>query len=216
MKNIIEIVFGVAAAFVVAGSAVAGSAVYTDKPSFLSAFGVPLSVNTFGDLNYEGATGPLNYPNGGGPAYSIGSPPELGGFALNGAIGALDNGLDPFLQIDILAGGATGVGANFYGTDGAGIFGAATMLVSLSDGTTNSVSVQHLTDFLGFVTSGPRITSVQIHNPKFAIDGLYPSMDNLYVTAVVPEPSVILMNLAVLMSVGVGTVYYRRRNAQRG
>jgi hypothetical protein len=216
MKNIIGIVFGVATAFVIAGSAVAGSAVYTDKPTFLSRFNVPLSVNTFGDLNYEGATGPLNYPNGGGPAYSIGSPPELGGFALFGAIGALDNGLDPYLQIDILAGGATGVGANFYGTDAAGIFGAAFLRVSLSDTTVYEVFVPNMGDFLGFVTSGPLITSVQIHNPRFANDGIYPTMDNLYVTAAVPEPSVILMNLAVLMSVGAGAVYYRRRNTQRG
>ncbi len=216
MKNIIGIVFGVAAAFVVAGSAVAGSVVYTNQAKFLTDSGAgPSSKNDFSDL--IGFDGPVFNPYGSGqsstykgPVYSISSPPDAGYYMLNGAIGAFDG---PELQINMLAGGATGVGANFYGVNANSNFREAVMLVGLSDGTTNSIFAQNLTDFLGFVTSGPLITYVQIRNPNFSVDGLYPSMDNLYV---VPEPSMILMNLAVLMGVGAGTVYYRRRNTQRG
>jgi len=221
MKKIIALVFGVVAVFVVAGSAVAGSTPYTTEAAFKAASGAgPFDLNDFNTLNggQIGVVDPSELTFSiGGPIYTISSPPSAQVFSIGGAIGSLNGPADPYLLVSIPS-GATAIGANFFGTDDNSSFGAVRLLVTLSDGTSQDFFAGTMDTFLGFVSGGPLITSMEIHNPTYGQNGLYPTMDNLYVVGdyvPIPEPSVVMMNLAVLMGVGGVAAYYRRRNGQR-
>lgn len=231
MKKFIGSLFGFAVVLAVAGNASAASSIYTDKATFLSVTGAdPLAVNDFLDVPV-GSTGvPLHYAPGGNiPTYDISTVPGEGVYGLpdggglpGGGIGALDVG-NAVLQLDILTPGARALGGNFFNTDAGGGFTLASLHFTLSDATTFDFTPTGTSSFVGFVTpdASTFITQVQVVNPAYVPNdpgAAFPSMNHLYVVkniTVVPEPSVVLTNIGVLLSVGAGAVYYRRRIANR-
>lgn len=229
MKKIIGTLLGFAIALAIAGNVSAASSVYTDKATFLGVTGAdPLSANDFLDVPV-GSTGvPLHYAPGGGiPEYNISTFPGEGVYGLpdsgglpGGGVGALDVG-NALLQIDILGAGARAVGGNFFNTDASGQFTQASLRFTLSDSTVFDYLATGTSSFVGFMTpdEATRITQVQVLNPGYIPNdpnAAFPSMNHLYVVGVVqvPEPSVVLTNLAVLVGAGVGFVSYRRWNAK--
>ncbi len=234
MKNIIGAVLGVTTAFVLAGNASAASSVYTDEASFKAASGAdPLSLNEFGDITTPGQISARTYTTGSPiPAsyrvatggFGAGDPFDI--FSILNSDGTKCVGVsvmpygDQSLQIDMLSGGAAAVGGNFFNTDQNGDFSPnAWLAFTLSDGTVTNFLAGSTNSFFGFVSGGPSsyITQVKVFNKDLSIGGLYPTASRLYVVGAVqvPEPSVVITNLAVLLSAGMGAVYYRRRNAVR-
>lgn len=115
------------------------------------------------------------------------------------------------LVVDLTGANATAVGGFFYITDYNGIFASGTISLSLSDGSSATVSSPSdpLGLFRGFTTGGATyITSLTIHSVNTS--GLeWPTMDRFYVgTAAVPEPQA----AALLAGLGlIGYVAQRRR-----
>ena len=235
MKNIIGAVFSVAAAFVLAGDALAASSVYTNEAAFKAASGAGVfSLNEFGDITSPGQTPALTYKTSAAdPRYRVatggfGANPPYDVFSIMNSEGTRCVGVsvmpygDQSLQIDMLGGEARAVGGNFFNTDQNGDFQDAWLAFKLSDGTVTNFNFQAVSTnaFFGFVSGGPStyITQIKVFNQDISSSGLYPTVSRLYVvgSVPVPEPSVVITNLAVLLGAGMGAVYYRRRNAKRG
>ena len=235
MKNIIGAVFSVTAAFALTWDASAAFSTYTNENAFKAASGAgPTSLNTFTDVTLRDSIPALVY--GGSPA-NAGYRIATGGFGpgatpnnvwsiLDGGgkcVGiSVDDTGDLSLQIDMLGNkAAKAVGGKFFNTDQNGDFQDAWLTFKLSDGTSTTNRAVSTDAFFGFASSDPNayITQVKVFN-RDSTSGIYPTVSYLYVVGSVPvpvpEPSVVITNLAVLLSAGMGAVYYRRRNAKRG
>jgi hypothetical protein len=240
MNKIISVVIGVSTMLVAVGNALAVSSVYTNKADFIAASKAdPLSLNNFGDITVPQQMSPLLYKtktidpkidivdyrigtgnvgsSPAGPIYDVWANfDSTGKFT---GIGSLDSGgqCDVSIQIDMLSGRASAVGANFFSTDGASDVQPSSLLFTLSDGTRSSFTASSADSFFGFVSGSPSvfISQIKVLNPNFAANGYYPSVNHLYVVGTtVPEPAVVLTNLTVLLSAVVGAVCYRRRNSK--
>lgn len=101
--------------------------------------------------------------------------------------------------------GVKGVGGQFFSTDISFNFVPSTIYVTLSDGSGFVGSVTSGSQFTGFWSLGPNITSIRVQ-PLGGSTNLYPTADTLSI-AVVPAPGAIaLLALA-------GTASRRRRRA---
>lgn len=230
MKRIIGLFLGVAVVLAVSGISAEAAVVYTSKASFdLVTGNNPTHLNQFTDFNIGGALsgptgdslvyadqkltigGATQNPNTGitSPAYTISSlPDEAQVFGLNGSVA----GMMDTLLISIPT-GTWAVGGDFSLTDSSGNFGAGTLKFNLSDSSSFSLPLTGIGEFRGFSSTTSLITSVEIFHDPSAPDydpNFYPTVDNLYV---VPEPSVVMMNLAVV--VGAGAVYRIRRSRKQ-
>jgi hypothetical protein len=82
------------------------------------------------------------------------------------------------------------------------------VVVTLSDGTSVTLNPTQVTDFWGYISGGPLITSVVVSSG--GVPG-YPTMDHFYVGAAVPEPAVLWSNAVALLVIGAGAWWHRRR-----
>jgi uncharacterized delta-60 repeat protein len=170
------------------GTSASAATVYTNRASFLAASGAgPTDLNQFSDLTVPQQLPALTYQSGSKLRYTISTSPGYDVWGLVGAVSVLDLNGDPCLRISI-PDGATAIGANFYLTDSVGIDSPGTLLAVLSDGTSLTFSAGSTNAFIGVVAGGPKITVLDIHNPNFMVDQLYPTMDNLYVVGAASLP----------------------------
>lgn len=93
-----------------------------------------------------------------------------------------------------------GLSGNFFGTDAAGNVVPSLMLITLADGTSYMNLIDTASAFVGFVSTGPAISSMQM--TAQALPGgaqvVYPSLDNMGL-AFVPAPGALaLLGLAGL------------------
>jgi hypothetical protein len=73
----------------------------------------------------------------------------------------------------------------------------ANVTIALSDGTVETYFNTSASDFRGFTTTGPAITSLTIDALDTAANA-WATLDNLYVGAAVPEPACMVMALGAL------------------
>jgi hypothetical protein len=192
--------------------------VYSTQSSFLSAVTpvafYPVNLNDFSSLNGT-IFNSLSY-SGVGYDYTItpGSPPPRDYlFAVApGNNKAISTYAGSDLVITFAGPPVIGVGGNFFASDINGNLVSGTVRVTLSDGTQVTIPTSGSLPypFLGFSTTGPYITSVDVE----VIGGNYPTLDNFYVASV-PEAATVLTDCVLLLAVGAGAFYYRRGKATK-
>lgn len=206
-------------------SANAGMILYTDQPSFVTAIGDhPYAVNNFDDLkDVWGSTPNLRYTYG-NINYNIASLPEDAAYAMNGAVGALDNGVDgPVLRVFIDS-YIRAIGMNVFGTDAEANSKPATdFTIDMYGVDEGGYYVGGATDgFYGFILGSKQTGAyLDIYNPNWATDNIYPSLDDIYISTMdnsggigsvdTPEPAVMILN-GIVLAVGGGIAYIRRKN----
>ena len=230
MKRIIGLFLGVATVFAGGRSSAEAAVVYTTKADFGAvtknyASHWNSTTNHFGALAQNGPLGDFEYNGGslkiGGamenPKTGITSPRYL---LSSGTVGSGVYLAEPSYRLGSMGGtllisiptGTWAVGGDFCLTDDFGNYGNGTLKINFLSGELPvSVALSGPSVFRGFVSTTAPITSVEVFNPNYSItDNYYPTVDSLYV---VPEPSVVMMNLAVL--VGAGAVYRRWRSRRQ-
>lgn len=224
MKRIVGTFVGAAALLAIGASTATAAVVYTSRADFLAVTpNLESHKNSFTEFaagtGISGLFESVTYSNltfrTVNPDQSGSTPITSAGYTLTAADGVYapaDAGLlqaaSDTIRIEI-PDGAWAVGGSFFTADGFGGFAPGSLTFGFADGSTNLISGAS-TDFLGVVSDHALITWVQIVNPDYGNDQLYPTVDDLYV---VPEPSVVIMNLGVLA--GVGAFYYRRRISRK-
>ncbi len=162
--------------------------------------------------SFDGLASPPSGPvafAAGGFAYTASAPGDiyLGGDFLGAAMD------DVALTIDFTSGNVTALGANFFASDFFDGFQAASITLTLGDGTVEVFTPASAADsFRGFV-SDVAITTLVVRAPAFLSTGfgdvvLYAGLDNLTVgvATVVPEPT-----SGVLMALGLAGLLLARR-----
>jgi hypothetical protein len=192
--------------------------VYTSQASFLSAVTpeafYPVNLNDFSSLNGSQFAS-LSY-SGVGYDYTITPGPQRFGDSLFVVAPGDNKAITTYAGSDLVITFAgppvIGVGGNFFVTDFNGDLTAGSVTVTLSDGTRITIPTSGSLPypFLGFSTTGPYITSLDLA----AIGGNYPTLDNFYVASV-PEAATVLTDGVLLLAVGVGAFYHRQRKAAK-
>lgn len=158
-----------------------GPAVFTDRAAFLAAIGAGFYEEAFTSIPTQAVNTPMVF-TGGGFSYSV--------FTQAGAVSGLYN--DPGIVSTDNAGDqivitfttpVNAVGGNFYATDISVVPTGTPVVITLSDGTIETVNVSGSGVFRGFTTAAP-ITSLTIDAPE-AVPGTAPffwsTLDNLIV-----------------------------------
>lgn len=158
-----------------------GPAVYTDRTAFLAAIGATFYEEAFTGIPTGAVSSPMPF-SGSGYSYSV--------FTQAGAVSGLYN--DPGIISTDNAGDqivitfttpVNAVGGNFWATDISVQPTGSPVVITLSDGTVETVTVSGSSTFRGFTTSAP-ITSLTIDAPE-AVPGSAPffwsTLDNLIV-----------------------------------
>lgn len=159
--------------------------VYNSSASFLAQVAAGSYTNNFDGLSNP-APGPVAF-SGGGFSYSASAPSDI--YLEGGFLGTSQ--IDEALTITFDNGNVFAVGANFYATDIQDDFQQVSLTLSLSNGTTETFTLDSLVDsYRGFI-SDFAITSLIISGPGAS---LYAGLDNLtvgmeLVTGTVPEPT---------------------------
>ena len=159
----------------------AGPAVFTDRTAFLAAIGAGFYEEAFTSIPTQAVTTPMVFTSG-GFSYSV--------FTQAGAVSGLYN--DPGIVSTDNAGDqivitfttpVNAVGGNFWATDISVQPTGSPVVITLSDGTIETVTVSGSGTFRGFTTAAP-ITSLTIDAPE-ASPGVAPffwaTLDNLIV-----------------------------------
>jgi hypothetical protein len=122
---------------------------------------------------------------------------STGGVSVTG--GRLSGAGTSPLTISFGSGGNVyGVGGNFFGTDGSNAVVASLVLVSLNDGTSYLNLIDTSTVFVGFVSTGASISSIQITAQTVGGTSVFANADNVKF-AYVPAPGALaLLGLAGL------------------
>lgn len=168
------------------GTPVGEPGTYTDRATFLGQVAPGYFDNPFNDVTASSAPEPArSYTDAAsGIAYTIDTQPTADDL-WNGTGFISTNGSGDQLVVTFTGAPVTAVGGNFFASDvnTAPIVGNQ-VVITLSDGTTETFSTTGTTDFRGFVTSTP-ITSITIDapNPSNPQDGSWSTMDNLVVGA---------------------------------
>ena len=139
------------------------------------------------------------YPSLAGSAGAVNWTAAAAG-GLNVNAGRLSGGSTSALTISFAGPDVFGVSGNFFGTDAGGSVIPSLVLVSLTDGTSYLNLIDTSTVFVGFVSTGAAITSIQVSAQSFPTGSpaAYATVDNLGV-AYVPAPgAVALLGLAGL------------------
>jgi hypothetical protein len=189
-------------------SAQAAITVYDDEASFLAALGVAAQVDTFDDLTPGANLGSGPFMRmAGSVMYEVSAGPDSD--VLYGAGTAGDAWISTNLASDLLtftnfAPGVFGVGANVFGSDIAGDFLQAGLLVArATDSMGSALEFQFrptTSTFMGFITDSGTITSFTVQS-FYRSTVVWPTVNNLTV-GVVPEPGTVAMLLAGLAIVG--------------
>jgi len=160
----------------------AGPATYTDRATFLTHVSAGFFENDFADVSDSSAAEPARSYSQGGFGYTIDTLPDPDDlWFFPGVI--TTNGSADQITVTFTSGSVTAIGGNFYASDigGAPIVGNDVVL-TLSDGTTETFSTAGDTDFRGFTTALP-ITSITIDapNPSDPTDSSWSTLDNMIV-----------------------------------
>lgn len=189
--------------------------VFTSQAAFNAATIAP-GVDTFTDLGVVfSAPSPITRSAG---AYSYSAAAETSTFFIAGTVA------DPWLSTNTAADSITfynfattisAIGANFFGSNIAGLFQPGSIALSLTDsfGVTSHTIINATTSsFIGFVSDGT-ITSLTVSAVQPAGSFLWPTVDDLRLaqglTSAVPEPATWAM--MILGFAGVGYMSFRRR-----
>ncbi len=187
-------------------SASAMADVYTDEGSFLAGLDASYT-NGFNDA-VPGPSADLNYSSG-GFAYTVSaSGPGTNSLYNDTGLISTDSATDGIL-VSFTGAAVTAVGGNFWATDILVFPTGTDVIITLSDGTSESFTSSGPSDFRGF-TSSIAISSIFIDapdaDPSFG-PFYWATMDNLTVgTATVPAPGA----AALLGLAGLGATRRRR------
>ena len=91
-----------------------------------------------------------------------------------------------------------GVGGNFFGTDAANAVVASLVLVTLNDGTSYLNLIDTATVFVGFVSTGASISSIQITAQTVGGTSVFANADNMKFAYVTAPGALALLGLAGL------------------
>jgi PEP-CTERM motif len=174
-----------------------GATIFTSQATFLSAITGSIYTEAFT------ATAPPNYL-GGGLGYNVSTGTGVAGKVYNSGafIGTIDQ---TTFTLNFTTGNILAVGGNFYVTDIADVFTAASTTVTLSDGTSDTFTPSSTTEFRGYVAT-TALTSLTMSGTS---GGVYNTVDNITVSGIpVPEPG-----SAGLLGFGVLGLGLRRRRA---
>jgi len=203
----------VAALLASAGLAQANLTVYTTQFSFMAAVTGAVT-DTFEDLAHiSPVPGPLNRSVG--PfSYTAAEGPNSPTFFTAGQFNVWlsTNNANDSITFDNFAGGVGAIGARFFGSDANGhIDPGQSVMVSATDasGTVSQTIVNaNRLSFLGFVSDGP-ITSLTVSAVQPGSGFVWPTVNNLVLATVVPEPETYALLLAGLA--GMSLLLRRRR-----
>jgi hypothetical protein len=164
-----------------AGGGTAGT--YTDRTTFLTHVAAGFFENPFNDAT-PGASPDLTYTQG-SISYTVSSSIPTGqtGGGLYNDTGLIStNGSGAAIVVTFTGSPVTAVGGNFWATDVNVAPNGLDVVITLSDGTTETFTSTGPADFRGFTTTAP-ITSITIDapNPSVPTDGSWSTMDNLIV-----------------------------------
>ncbi|MEO7064095.1 MAG: GEVED domain-containing protein, partial [Dokdonella sp.] len=164
-----------------AGGGTAGT--YTTRADFLTHVAAGFYENPFNDAT-AGPSPPLSYTQG-AIAYTVSSsiPDGTTGGGLYNDTGLIStNGSGAQIVVTFTGSPVTAVGGNFWATDVNVAANGLPIVVTLSDGTTETFTSTGPADFRGFTTAAP-ITTITIDapNPSVPTDGSWSAMDNLIV-----------------------------------
>ncbi len=194
------------AALAISGLAIssASATVYTSSAAFLPNVAAGSFFNNFSSVA-AGPSSALNFA-GGGFSYTVDSSPTANN--LYNDPGVISTNLATE-QIKITFTGApvTAIGGNFWGTD-INVLPVANspVILTLSDGTIETYNSNAATDYRGFTTLLPITTMLIDATGTTANVNIWPTLDNLTVGRVAPEP-------ASLSLMAVGATLLRRRRA---
>jgi hypothetical protein len=140
-----------------------------------------------------------------GFSYTVDTPPgSLSGLFNDVGLISTDNAGDS-IRVSFTGAPVTSVGGNMWSTDINFLPFPANVTIALSNGTTETFASTSASDFRGFTTTGPAITSLTIDASDTA-GNAWSTLDNLYVGTVIPEPS-----CAVVALSGLVALFTRRR-----
>ena len=187
-------VFGAVASIAVCTSSQAAILIFTDQ--FLFDANTSAYAHATEDFNsYSGGYGSPLAGSAGGVNWSASS---TGGLSVTG--GRLGTGTASAMTISFGGASVYGVSGNFFGTDSVGTVVPSLVLVTLNDGTSYLNLIDTATVFVGFVSTGAAITSIQVTAQPFPTGSpsVFATVDNLGV-AYVPAPGALaLLGLAGL------------------
>lgn len=166
----------------------AATAIYTNETDFIAAAAQqPASLNEFADIGYLGQLAHPVQSNTNGISYYVTSQPNLHVVAFNGGLSTVET--NDQLVATFTSANVAGVGGKFFAADANGTVLPGTVTVTVSDGTVAAATSSAGTPapFLGFLTTGPLLTSLTLSNSSAT--GL-PAMAHFYAVAGVPVPSI--------------------------
>ncbi|MGA9828234.1 MAG: hypothetical protein WBQ57_07840, partial [Rhodanobacteraceae bacterium] len=159
-----------------------GAGTYTDRTTFLTHVAAGYFENPFDDA-VPGLSEDLNYTQGGW-AYTVGT--ELAcdigsgtGCLFNDTGLISTNSATDQIVVTFTGDPVTAVGGNVWATDVNVLPTGTDIVLTLSDGTTETFTSTGPTDFRGFTTAAP-ITSITIEAPDDVVTA-WPTLDNLIV-----------------------------------
>jgi hypothetical protein len=180
---------------------------YTSEAAFLANVGPVRYTEDFSNFTFGN---PLN-----GSQTSWVAPGANGfGFTAN-AVGGLwsnlsalstNNAFDPII-VNFSGSPVTAVGGNFTNTDINGNVIPGTIIVTLSDGSTQQLVNQTLSSYLGYTSNGPTLTSITVVPQQSATNG-WAQIDHFTVGTQIPEPTAVCV-----LAGGLGLLVLRRRRA---
>lgn len=195
------------------GTAQAAITIYTTQFQFLGAVS-GAATDTFEDLaTLSPEPGPLTRTVG-SYGYTASAGPESPDFYTAGRFNVwlTTNAPEDTITFDGFTGGVSAIGGRFFGSDSAGHIDAGESLILTATDSTGSVT-QTLVDagrfsFVGFVSDGA-ITSLTVTAVQPGRGNVFPTVNNLVLASIVPEPETYALLLAGLA--GVGMLLRRRR-----
>jgi hypothetical protein len=204
MRRFGFVVLGLSLVLSVTSVTFATTTVFTNEAGFLNAIQTGYYLENFNAFTYGSFVGPSR---GFGPVngFSYTMSANLDLYSLNGSMST--SASDDPLNIAFTGSAVTAVGGLFWPTDRPGNNLVGEVHLSLSDGTTLVLPSADSATFRGFVSDGASFTSMSVVTVSpVGSDGLWPTVDHLYVGQAVPAPGAVL-----LAGFGVGLVKWLRR-----
>lgn len=160
--------------------------------SFSAANGSFVFDENFNDI--PNGTYPSPFSDSAGPVNWTALAP--GGISVDGGVFSTVNPV--VLNFQFSAAPVTGVGGNFFGSDGSFNVVPALLFISLSDGTTYAGVISNANTFTGFYSTGPTIVGLSVQAISSSSD-VFATVDNMAFATPVPAPGALaLLGLAGL------------------
>lgn len=174
--------------------------VYTTQASFLAAVLNP-GTDTFAGFSLDVSTpGPLNRSAGSYGYVAITTPNNaFFGAGTSGNPWLSTNQATDIISFGSFTGGVAGLGGNIFGSNIAGAFALADLVVTATDASgtvTRTITAAPLSGFIGFASSTGSLSTVTVASvPPVGGGFLWPTVDNLVLAAAsVPLPDALFAN----------------------